>query len=285
MKYPILQRGSKGAEVQRFQHELNKVGAMLVPDGDFGSGTVKGVNYAESYFNLPVSGKSSDALWQNLIEQNDPFPLLGSEGVAFIAREETGGLRYYNEITQWPHYPGVSSGITIGVGYDLRFNSVTDFKTVWSTELSAKVITELSNDIGKAGTKKRSSELKAKGITVPFKAAWHVFIRKTLPRFYDETVQIYPSLDSLPLLCRSALVSIVFNRGNSLQGSRRMEMRNIRDILAKASVLPPEERKTVLVSIEDEIISMQRLWGIDSGLYKRRQGEANLWRRGVNELA
>lgn len=284
MNYPVLQRGSKGADVQRFQHELNKVGAMLVPDGDFGSGTEKGVNYAENYFSLPVSGKSSDTLWVKLIEQSDPFPQLGSEGVAFIAREETGGLGYYNSITQWPHYPGVSSGITIGIGYDLRFNSATDFKNVWGSELSSRVITELSNDIGKAGTKKRSSELKAKGITVPFKAAWHVFIRKTLPRYYDQTVDIYPSLGSLPLLCRSALVSIVFNRGNSLQGSRRLEMRNIRDILAKASTLPPEERKAVLFGIEDEIVSMQRLWGIDSGLYKRRQGEANLWRRGLAEL-
>lgn len=90
----------------------------------------------------------------------------------------------------------------------------------------------------------------------------------------------------LPLLCRCALVSIVFNRGTSLSGSRRSEMRAIADILAKADnpALERIERKIILTDVEDQIVAMQRLWGPEMGLYKRRQGEANLWRIGLEML-
>lgn len=219
--------------------------------------------------------------------QSDPYPPLDTEGVAFIAREETGGLAYYDALTRWPHYPGLSSGITIGVGYDLRFNTQSDLKAMWGTYLSADVLAELSRDIGKPGTKKRAAELKKMGIAVPFKAAWQVFIRKTLPRFHGDTRTVYLSLDTLPPLCRSALVSIVFNRGNALDGPRRSEMRAIQTLLARADKpgMSLSERKTILSDVEEQIVSMQRLWGPETGLYKRRQGEADLWRNGLETLS
>lgn len=286
MSCPQLKRGSKGKDVQHLQHNLNRVGAMLVTDGDFGSGTERGIRYAQDVANLAVTGNLDERLWSWLEVQSDPYPPLDTDGVAFIAREETGGLAYYDALTRWPHYPGLSSGITIGVGYDLRFNTEKDFRKNWGSYLAPDILEELVRDIGKPGTKKRSQELKKRGIQVPFKAAWKVFINKTLPRFHEDTRSIYPSLDTLPLLCRCALVSIVFNRGNSLEGSRRSEMRTIRDILIKASnpVLESSERKRILRDVEDEIVAMQRLWGPETGLYKRRQGEANLWRTGLETL-
>lgn len=283
----MLQRGDFGEEVRTLQQWLNRVGAMLVCDGDFGPSTERGVRYAQDAASLSATGKSDPQLWSWLETQHDPFTLLDTDGIAFIAREETGGLAYYDAITQWPHYPGLSSGITIGVGYDLRFNTESDFRKLWGSCLSADTVNELSNDIGKAGTKARAAELKKKGIIIPFKAAWQAFIRKTLPRFYNETRAIYPSLDTLPLPCRSALVSIVFNRGNSLDGSQRSEMRSIRDILSDAtdSSLSLQERKFILAEVEDEILSMQRLWGPETGLCKRRQGEADMWRAGLASLS
>lgn len=286
MSCPQLKRGSKGEEVQRLQHNLNRVGAMLVTDGDFGSGTERGIRYAQDVADMAVTGNLDERLWSWLKVQSEPYPPLDTDGVAFIAREETGGLAYYDALTRWPHYPGLSSGITIGVGYDLRFNTESDFRKNWGSYLAPDILEELVRDIGKPGTKKRSQELKKRGIQVPFKAAWKVFINKTLPRFHTDTRSIYPSLDTLPLLCRCALVSIVFNRGSSLEGSRRSEMRTIRDILTKADnpALDNLERKRVLRDVEDEIVAMQRLWGPETGLYKRRQGEANLWRIGLETL-
>lgn len=284
MSYSELNRGDRGEYVKRFQSLLNKVGAMLVTDGEFGGGTERGVRYAQDIANHDQTGTADEALWEWLIAEPVPFNLLSTDGVAFIAREETGGLAYYRAVTRWPHYPGLSSGITIGVGYDLRFNSEENFRELWAPHLSAQTMALLENDIGKPGSKKRVKELKRQGVQVPFKAAWSVFLEKTLPRFYKDTESVYPSLPRLPDFCRSVLVSIVFNRGNSLKGRRRIEMRAIRDILAEADDLNlhKQKRKVLLTDVEDHIISMQRLWDLGSGVYKRRQAEANLWRAGID---
>lgn len=284
MNYPELNRGDKGSEVVTLQTFLNRVGAMLIADGDFGRATERGVRYAQDIANMQKTGTADDALWGWLESRPEPFSLLATNGVAFIALEETGGLDYYNTVTRFPHFPGYASGITIGVGYDLRFNSESNFRELWGGELSADSIQELSKDIGKAGTKKRINELKRLGIAIPFKSAWPVFVAKTLPLFNSKTESIYPSLCSLPELCRSVLVSIVFNRGPSLSGSRRKEMRKIRDILIMADVpgLHKAKRKIILADVEDEIVAMKRLWSPGSGVHKRRQAEANLWRTGLD---
>ena len=285
MAHPELNRGDEGEDVVRLQTLLNRVGAMLIADGDFGSGTEGGVRYAQDIANLPSTGTADEPLWVWLESQPDPYPLLSTNGIAFIALEETGGLGYYDKVTRWPHYPGHASGVTIGVGYDLRFNTEENFKELWAGHLSRDIIDELSKDIGKKGSEKRIKELKQMGIEIPFKAAWPVFVKKTLPRFYSDTESIYPSLKTLPDLCRSVLVSIIFNRGNSLSGPRRTEMREIRDILARADSPDLHKRKIkmILSDVEDQIVSMKRLWGVQSGLAKRRQSEANLWRKGLDQ--
>ena len=283
MTYPVLKRGDKGEDVVRLQSELNKVGAMLIPDGDFGPGTQCGVLYAQDIAGHPATGTADPVLWDWLDAQPKPFEKLDTNGVAFIAREETGGLSYYETVTRWPHYPGQASGITIGVGYDLRFNSRDDFEATWGGCLPAAHIVELSRDIGQKGSKSRALELKNMGIEVPFKSAWPVLVTFTLPRFYQSTESIYPSIGSLPDLCRSALVSFVFNRGTSLSGSPRREMKEIRKILESADndAWDKDQKKTILQAVEDRILSMKRLWAPGSGLIKRRQGEANLWREGL----
>jgi hypothetical protein len=42
-------------------------------------------------------------------------------------------------------------------------------------------------------------------------------------------------------------------------------------------------QKEVPVEVEAQIVAMQRLWNQRSGLVKRRQPEANLWRRGLEQ--
>ena len=283
MSYPTLRRGDKGEDVLVLQSQLNKTGAMLKTDGDFGPSTQKGVLYAQDIAGQPATGVVESSLWEWVEEYPEPSSLLHTDGIAFIAKEETGGLSYYENITQWPHFPGYSSGITIGAGYDLRFNTESNFREVWGEYLSDFTIEELIKDIGKKGTKERARELKDMGIVIPFKFAWPAFISHTLPEYYNHTESIYSSLDELPDLCRSVLVSLVFNRGYSLSGSRRREMKNIQTILSQASeTLDIDDKKDILIGVEDEILSMKRLWGHSSGLSKRRQSEANLWREGLS---
>ena len=285
MSNPTLKRKDKGESVTRLQSLLNRVGAMLNADGDFGLATETGVKYAQDFAGQAVTGIADQLLWDWLLPQPEPFPKLQTNGVAFIAAEETGGLGYYNIITRWPHYPGGFSGITIGVGYDLRWNSEPDFLKTWGDHLSQPTLLELAKDIGKRGTKKRVLELKRAGIEVPFKSAWTVFIKKNLPDFYAQTQSIYPSLDRIPDYCRTVLVSLVFNRGTDLSGQRRKEMKNIQTILGDADQagIGKAEAKRILGNVENEIVSMKRLWDSGSGLVKRRQAEANLWRKGLDE--
>ena len=116
MSYPNLKRGDKGDDVFRLQCFLNKVGGMLNPDGDFGLATDVAVRYGQDYAKQPVTGIADSLLWTWLESNPEPFPQLDTNGVAFIALEETGGLAYYETYTQWPYFPGEASGITIGVG-------------------------------------------------------------------------------------------------------------------------------------------------------------------------
>ncbi|MDX9787148.1 MAG: peptidoglycan-binding protein [Desulfobacterales bacterium] len=283
MSNPNLRRGDKGEDVFRLQSRLNRIGAMLYTDGDFGYATDIGVRYAQDFANQPVTGIADSLLRDWLQSRPEPFPKLDTNGVAFIALEETGGLDYYQKNTQWPHFPGEASGVTIGVGYDLRWNTEADFLATWGNLLPDKVIHELITDIGKRGTKARARELRRIGIAVPFKFAWSVFVEKTLPRFYADSKAIYPSLDHLPGLCRAVLVSIVFNRGNDLRGDKRKEMRAIQMILNRADQagLNQSQHKLILAEVEEQIVSMKRLWAASSGVFKRRQAEANLWRSGL----
>lgn len=284
MIYPELNRGAKGEMVILLQTFLNRVGAMLNADGDYGAGTDKGVRYAQDVAGQPITGIANNSLWTWLEKRAEPSSLLSANGLAFIALEETGGLSYYESNTRWPHFPGEESGITIGVGYDLKWNSEANFQSTWGAFLPKSTFDELLKDIGKRGTKKRVNELRQMGVEVPFKSAWPVFVKKTMPRFYKETASIYPSLGDLPDLCRAVLVSLVFNRGSSLTGDRRKEMRNIQTILSRANDerISKANRKIILDDVEDQILSMKRLWNPSSGLIKRRQSEANLWRKALS---
>ena len=141
----------------------------------------------------------------------------------------------------------------------------------------------LLEDIGKAGSKKRAKALRDAGVEIPYRDAWTVFIDQTLPDYYQRTLDTYESLEQLSPLCRAVLVSLVFNRGTGLEGDRRREMKAIRRLLGEAAAVLPdrEQAKQILTGVEDQILSMRRLWEPDSALVRRRQAEANLWREGL----
>ena len=131
MSFPTLTRGERGEEVRKLRGWLNRIGAMLVTDGIFGGGSVRGVTYAQDFARQLTTGMADAQLWAWLEQQPEPHPSLNTEGVSMIARDETGGLRYYDQHTHLPHYSGEASGATIGVGYDLRFNTEADFRAQW----------------------------------------------------------------------------------------------------------------------------------------------------------
>ena len=165
-------------------------------------------------------------------------------------------------------WPGESSGITIGIGYDLGFATPDQFEEDWSPYLTSNEIDRLKTAIGVSGeaASQRASEFS--DIKINRDDAVEVFKNRTLPRYIQQTENAFPGVDQLPANAQGVLVSLVFNRGADMEGDRRREMRAVRDAVARGD----------LQEIADQIRAMKRLWegkGMD-GLLKRRDAEADL---------
>lgn len=163
-------------------------------------------------------------------------------------------------------WPGGSSGITIGVGYDLGYED--SFRDDWTGVLEPQDLDALGKSVGMRGMAAESSSHQFKGIKITQSQAEKVFETKTLPKYEKQTISAFPGVENLPSLVLGALVSLVYNRGTSMDGERRAEMRNIREAVKKGD----------LKEIAKQLRLMKRLWqgkGLD-GLLKRREAEAEL---------
>jgi peptidoglycan hydrolase-like protein with peptidoglycan-binding domain len=266
---PLLQRGANGAEVKALQDLLNRGGALLALDGDFGPGTEAAVKEAQAAAGLPASGIADAATWNWLDAQPAPSPVIPTEAVTFIVHEEVGGRRFYDDHCARPHFPGEASGVTIGVGYDLRFQEPRDFEADWAGILTPQAMAALRPHLGRPGS---ADAVAALGdLRIAFPDAWKVFVKRALPRGIQQTMNCYGDLSQLPPLCRGALVSLVYNRGTKLTGDSRREMKAIRDHIDAGN----------LDRVATEFESMTRLWPGSDGLRKRRDKEAEMWRRGL----
>ncbi len=268
MPRPLLRKGDKNDDVRKLQDLLNRIGSLLGLDGDFGNGTKGAVEAAQREAEVPLTGEADEATWEWLEAQPEPSGELSCEGVTFIVKEEVSSRAYYDKFVTKPHFPGTESGVTIGVGYDLRFQDES-FENDWASDLTAAQIDRLRPWLGKKGSKEAVAGLA--DIRVPFRSAWRIFTKRTLPKFIGQTRGAYQTLDDLPGLRKATLVSLVYNRGASMGGDSRREMREIRDALAAEQ---PEKVSEILES-------MKRLWPDSEGLRKRRDHEAALWRRGL----
>lgn len=266
---PVLQRGADGAEVERLQGLMNKVGALLSVDGDFGPGTERAVKEVQKLAGQAATGIADAALWGWLEAQPEPSPVMPVEAVTFIVVEEVGSRAFYDAHAAFPHFPGEASGITLGIGYDLRFHDTAELQRDWGEALSPEAMAKLKPFVGKKGSKAAVEALKA--IRIPFTAAWKVFTAESLPKYVDKTRKAFPGFDGLPPLARGALTSLVYNRGARMDGDGRREMRAIRDHIAADR----------LADVPAEFESMKRLWPNNRGLRNRRDKEAVLWRKGL----
>ena len=275
----LLKPGDSGEGVRSLQRGLNKLGSLLLIDGGFGPATRDAVIDGREALRQPGPPEADDALQQALVALPDPFPPLTPAGVTFIARAEVSGPREYRARYRNPVWPGGASGITIGIGYDLAFAGRDRLTADWGDQLPPEAIARLTEVLGAQG----SPDLlgRVRDIEVPLLAAVSVFLRRSLPDYLRQARSIYPQVDDLPPARRTALVSVVYNRGTRLQDrdparQDRREMRAIRDLLAAAR----------FDEVAGELDAMSRLWdpARQAGLIQRRRDEAKLWRSGFAAL-
>jgi len=192
--------------------------------------------------------------------------MISKKAIELIIKHEVGGRAVYERRYQKPIL--TENGVVIGIGYNLSEVRDNKFFSDWDG-LNLNFIHALRKVVGIKGeavkTMLRGEILQ---VRIPYNFAYDVFVNKSLPKYYKLAKDIYPEIDSLNEDTRGALVSMVYNRGNKLEGETRKEMRAIVDLVAK----------TDYEGIADQIERSKRLWENISmdGLVKRREEEADL---------
>ena len=103
-------------------------------------------------------------------------------------------------------WPGESSGITIGIGYDLAYEA--NFEEDWKPYLLPNEIARLKTVLGLKGQDAAKKASDFKDINISREAANRVFADKTLPEYTRQTRNAFPGFDDLPLDVQGALVSL-----------------------------------------------------------------------------
>ncbi len=200
---------------------------------------------------------------------------ISQEAHDLILYYEVGGRSYYKKRYCWPCWPGGASGVTIGLGYDLGFQSQADIEMAWKPRVEMSDYGRLASVIGKKGATARQALQHVKDIEIPWDPAFEVYQMQTVPKYAKWVLSIYGGAEKIHPHCFGALLALVYNRGRSLRGDRRREMRNIAEHI----------RNERYERIPGEFRAMKRIWagkGL-SGLLKRRDAEAKLFELGLAE--
>lgn len=190
---------------------------------------------------------------------------LTPEGRALILEFETGGRSGYNPHPEWP---AASSGVTIGIGYDLRFNSRAVIAQDWAA-LPAHDIERLVDAQGLSGDAAKARAWALHDITIPWVTALQVFEQTTVVKFDQLSRRTYPGYDVLRDHAQDSLLSLTFNRGSSLVGERRRHMRRIAD-------LAPHQDYAGMAGQERAMVVIWQGTEIYGGMKRRRLAEAAL---------
>jgi GH24 family phage-related lysozyme (muramidase) len=192
------------------------------------------------------------------------------KALALILEYEVGGGKsYYEKYLAKPTWPGGASGFTVGIGVDCGYYSPAELEKLFSflPKKQLDIIKGASGKTSQAG-KAYTQQHKNSGIVIPWDKALDIFNKLIWTKFSRLAERAFPGLDQLCDDAYGAIVSLVFNRGSSLTGASRLEMRNIRDLVPKKNYK----------GIAKEFRKMKRIWkgkGLD-GLLARRDAEADL---------
>lgn len=194
--------------------------------------------------------------------------LLSPAAFNLIVQYETAGRATYERRYLRPIWPGASSGATIGVGYDLGHASKQVILADWIQHPQQQ---ELPRGSGFTGQAARAVTAQMQHVTTAWPLAQDVFRCTSVVNYWRMTERAFgkPFASAHPN-AQGALVSLVYNRGSSMTGDRRREMRAIRD-----DCLPAQDYSCVAANLR----AMTRIWtgtDIEKGMRARRYAEATL---------
>jgi hypothetical protein len=190
--------------------------------------------------------------------------------VDLIIRWEVTSRQRYERALSRPIWPGGASGITWGIGYDAGHQTQHRIRADWSPHPHVE---RLASAAGLTGQRAAEALPQYRDIVVSWQMAVEVFQARSMPAYRHLASRAFgEAFEVAPPTVQGALVSLVYNRGPSMTGGSRREMREIRDVC-----LPARDAKCVA----DRIAAMCRLWRgteHERGLCSRRDDEARLAR-------
>jgi GH24 family phage-related lysozyme (muramidase) len=142
----------------------------------------------------------------------------------------------------------------------------TEIDTFFKPLTTEEALERIQKGRGKKGIIAEAYLKNLTDITFTWQEALETFEHHILPKFEKYALSAFPGVEHLASSAQTALVSLVFNRGTSMKGPSRVEMRRIRDLV------PDKNYK----EIARQIVCMKRLWAKGSGLLARRDREAAL---------
>jgi hypothetical protein len=155
----------------------------------------------------------------------DVASLISVEARDAVIAFEVSSQEVYNKKYIHPEAPAGQSGITVGIGYDLGYNSPSDVRAHWHELLPSDQIERMVAACGLKGPQARERLAEFRDITVPWEAAIEVYRRSIMPRFGRMVLASFPNAMEVKGHAFGALFSLVYNRGSSLDGDSRREMR------------------------------------------------------------
>lgn len=167
-----------------------------------------------------------------------------------------------------PDWPGEGSGVTIGWGYDCGYSDKSVIESDWH-RIQDQPRHRLSATSGKTGQRAKQVVPTLRDISIPKDIGTEVFDDVDVTRWVTATRRALPGFDGLRPNAQGALVSLGYNRGWSMIGSNRVEMRNIKDLVPKQDYS----------GMANQVRSMVRIWkgtSIENGMRRRRYAEAAL---------
>lgn len=239
--------------------------------------TVKENEKSDLAYTPPQSTDPASSLSVPNLTNEEITKLVSPEARQMVIGYEVTSQNEYERKYAGPLAPAGDSGITIGIGYDVGYVTEDQLANNWGGLLPDATIARLKRAVGVKGDGARAMLGDLRDIRVPWDAAVAAFERATIPRFGRLVLGLFPNAKELHPHSFGALFSLVYNRGTSLQGERRQEMRNIRDYMAARE----------FEKIPNEFRAMKRLWS-DSGLpalQMRRDAEAAMFERGLASMS
>jgi hypothetical protein len=201
-----------------------------------------------------------------------------------VARKAAEFLIKAEAVPAHPYWPGGTSGVTLGVGWDTGYHSRAALRETWGA-LGAPALALLDSAAGKKGREAQALSSQLRAIDVPRALSVQVLNRSITDDYYPLVVQLFPGLERLPTEAQVVFISVVFNRGPSMghdpdwstakEVDRRFEMRRMQDDVKRADIY----------AIYIHLGTMKRLWETAGprGLPIRRRDEQALIRPYVNQ--